>query len=287
MSDHDYLFDREGPAEADVLALEEALSPLRHGAPRRVRPAALGAVGALLLLLTVTALWMTRGPEAWSVQTASCAGCTWVEGAWLDTTRAASARLADRGEAWVSAGGELRLVDRDERAHLELHRGRLEVRVDAPPRWLTVSVPGVDVVDLGCAYVVDVRDDGTGVVAVQSGAVALEGTGAHSVLPAGTMAATWPDGHTGLPVVVGADPAFVAVVDAADRGGPLQPVLSQAGRDDAITVWHLLERASDRGVVVDKLQRLLGELPVEEARLRAGDAEARDELLAYIIGRTL
>lgn len=273
----DWLFDGTPPAEL------RGLRAFRHDAPRRPTAVAWGAAAAAVGMALFA---IPRGPAPWSTQTASCAGCTWAEGALLDTTTAATARLDDRGELRARARTVVRRLE-GEGAHLALEQGTVDVLVDAPADWLRIQLPGVELVDLGCAFRASVDPEGHGVVAVGSGAVALRGTGPETVLPAGTMAATWPDGHAGLAVSVDADDAFVSLVDAADRGGPMAPVLAAATLDDAITVWHLLDRADDRRVVVDRLEALLGADHVDREGLLSDDDQAEEAALAYVIGRTL
>jgi hypothetical protein len=214
----------------------------------------------------------------------------WEAGTLLDTRESAEARVADRGRLRATPGTQVRRDD-GPTAHLTLTEGTVEVFVDAPARWLVVRIPGVDVVDLGCAYTVDVDAAGTGFVAVQTGAVRLEGDAPYTTLLAGTMAATWPDGHTGLAVRVGAPDALVAQVDAFDqRAGNLESLLAAAQMEDAITLWHLLSRVptASRAQVLDRLEAVLGRpLPAERERVLQLDPDALDVALGVVIGQTL
>ncbi|MBX2802166.1 MAG: hypothetical protein KTR31_31080 [Myxococcales bacterium] len=267
--------------------LQSLLSVYRHDAPRRPTRAAWGALTAAVCAVVGIGLWQAQGPRAWSTDTASCKGCRWEVGALLDTTQPALARLEHRGRLRALPGTKVRR-EPGEGAHLALLEGTMQVWVDAPPEWLSVQLPGVELVDLGCAFEVRVAASGHGAVWVETGAVALRGVGPETVVPAGTMAASWPDGHTGLTVSQRADEAFVAVVDTYDRGGgDWRPVLQAAGIDDAVTVWHLLDRAPDRAAVVNRLADLLGAQVVARDRLLRDETEAELELLAYIVGRTL
>lgn len=269
--------------QAAFETLSRRLAVFRHDAPRRPTPAALGVL--VLIAAVGISLWSTRGPDSWSTETMACSGCTWVTDTPLDTTGSATARIADRGTLLVSPGTQLWRRTATG-AHLELKQGHLEVLVDAEAEWLTVALPGVELVDLGCAFVVDVDPQGHGLVQVSAGAVALRSPVSRTILPAGTLAATWPDGRTGLAVSHKASKEFIALVDSFERDGQWQPVVTQAGLEDTITLWHLLDRAPAQPVI-DRLTTLLGADVVDGERLGQGDPEARDELLSYIVGRTL
>lgn len=289
----DYLFDGEGPPDLEVARLERDLRPFRYQAPGRSPWRATGwAVALAAAALLVVALWQARGPAPWSVQTASCQGCTWEEGTPLDTSAEAVAQLADRGTLAARAGTQVTLLHRAPHARLALERGTLDVAVDAPARWLVVQLPGVDLVDLGCAYTVAVDQGGHGVVHVRGGWVALEGDSTTHV-PAGAAAATWPSGHAGLPVVEGAGAALVAAVDAFDRGSTeaAGAVIAHAGRpQDALTLWHLLQRVEPGGrvPVVQRLRGVTpGALPATDAALLGLDPDALDQTLAYLVGATM
>jgi len=290
MPTDDYLFDGSGPPDPEVEHLEALLEPYRSR-PRQRLALPMGLAMAAVALLILGGLWWTqRGPAPWSVQTASCDGCVWEAGDWLDTEREATAQIARRG--WLEASPDTR-IRRDDSpvAHFTLERGGLDVFVVAPPRWLTVSIPGVDVVDLGCAYSLTVAEDGTGIVAVSAGSVRLEGKGDPTYLHAGTMAATWPEGRTGLPIRRDAPDTLVQAADAFDRGsGEVEALLAEARTADAVTLWQLLFRVSmgQRAQVLDRLEELLGEaFPVDRGRLIRLDPEAMETALARVVGQTL
>ena len=284
MSD-DYLFDGSGPVDLEVARLEKALRPLRHRPPRSRAPWLAGAAVAALAL--IVAVWWAQGPVPWSSTTASCSGCVWEAGTSLDTTGPAEALVADRGTLWATPGTAVRRL---EGARLALDRGEIRVQVAAPPRWLIVELPGVNLVDLGCAYTARVDGAGNAVVQVDTGWVRLEGT-TSTTLPAGTVAASWPSGHTGLPVARGASGRLVARVDAYDRGeGTVDDVLAEAVRpEDAITLWHLIERVApdQRGAVIEALAGVVpGELPGRTG-LGELDPDALQSSLAYVVASTL
>lgn len=284
MSD-DYLFDGTGTPDPDVEALEELLAPLAYSPRRRLPRWTAPLVLAAMVLLVAAAVMGTR-PDPWSSETARCTGCVWTVGERLDTTTSATAKLALRGELNAAAGADVRRLE-GEGARLELRRGRVQVAVDAPAGWLRIALPGVSLVDLGCAFEVVVADDGTGITRVTSGAVALEGR-TRSVVPAGAMAASWPDGRAGLPVALGADPGWIARVDRFDQGeGELQELLDAAEEPSAaLTLLHLLDRvpATRRAEVVLAMERVLPGTPLP-AGLLTGAPQAWDETLALIVGR--
>lgn len=285
----DYLFDRRGPIDLDVARLERTLAVYRHRR-RRTWPAAL-AVAAMIALGIGVAGWWVNQPMAWGAHTASCAGCVWAPGEALDTSQEARASLERRGTLVAAAGTSVRRLPDAEGARLALEQGEIRVELVAPPRWLIVSLPGVSLVDLGCAYTARVDPSGHGAVAVDAGWVALEGSGPASRLPAGTMAATWPDGRTGLPVHHGASDALIAAVDAFDlgRAGPGAVLAAATRAQDALTVWHLVERTegAQRRAVIDALDALVpGDLPRSDL-LSSLDPTALDASLAYVVASTL
>ncbi|MCB9670441.1 MAG: hypothetical protein H6734_13270 [Alphaproteobacteria bacterium] len=286
MSD-DYLFDGGGTPDPEVARLESLLAPYAHR-PRRGRTTWVALAAVVLLGVGAMLALQMRSEGAWSASTASCSGCTWEAGAWLDTSAEARARLADRGEVVATPGTRVRRETADG-ARLTLEVGRLDVRLDAPARWLLVQVPGVEVVDLGCAYALEVAPDGTAVLEVRSGAVALEGRGPRSFVPAGAVAASWPDGRTGMPVAVGADASLVAAVDGYDRGelGPDGVVAAARSPADALTLWHLVQRVApaERERVAMRVGELVAPAEVDREGLARLDPTVLDATLGLVLGR--
>jgi hypothetical protein len=122
-------------------------------------------------------------------------------------------------------------------------------------------------VDLGCAYTLEVGDDGRSVVTVESGWVSFENDGHESFIPAGARSVTWKGREPGTPFFTDADPRFVIALEALDAAAPgsahqqeaLAALLPVARRDDALSLWHLLARleGEQRGAVYDRLAALV------------------------------
>jgi len=291
MSD-DYLWDGSGTPDPDVQRLETLLGRLRPPlAPAPALPVAplrwrtlrylgplLATAAAVLVMIGLTL--QTRPPTSfWEV--ASLAGqprvgATALEGTGrigvgqtLVTDGESQARMtvATIGQVTIEANTRVRLVaTRDGHHQLALERGTLRAVINAPPGQFVVNTPSATATDLGCAYTLHVDEDGSGVLSVSSGWVALELDGRESLVPVGASCRTDPDRGPGTPSYDDADPALRAALDdfddasdAAARARALRAVLQHAGPGDAVTLWHLIPRVgeADRAAVVDRLSDLL------------------------------
>jgi hypothetical protein len=287
----DYLWDRSGPADADVERLERLLGTLRSTpavpewpvTPARPRASWNGraflATAAALVMACGAALWMMRaaaGGTAWSVvrvdgspivggAALSGAGRLSV-GEWLRTDGASRASLAvaDIGQLEVDPDTRLRLVaSGDGRHELEMAQGTVHAMIWAPPGQFVVETPGSTTVDLGCAYTLSVDPHGAGTIDVEIGWVGFEYRGREAFIPAGARCLTRPEVGPGTPFLADLDPGARAALETIDFGVPddaarrdaLATIVSTARPADAMTLWHLLSRvpADDRGIVFDAL----------------------------------
>jgi len=218
----------------------------------------------------------TENPETWEVARltgAPTVGANRIEGSgrlavgeWLETDSASRAKInvADIGQVDIGPNSRVRLVGTRSTEHrLALQRGRLQARIDAPPRLFIVETPSAVAVDLGCAYTLDVDDAGRSVLHVMSGWVALEVKGRESIVPAGAVCVTEPGKGLGTPYFEHASVRFrkaLARLDFQNGGAKaLSIVLGEASEYDTLTLWHLLSRvrAGERGRVYDRLAGLL------------------------------
>jgi ferric-dicitrate binding protein FerR (iron transport regulator) len=278
----DYLWDRSGDPDLEVVRLERALGRLRHeegdfrpherARPRRARWLAAAAV-PIAAAAAIVLMWRAqdgqREPENVSVgarspglsvvpltgsptveQAALAAGSQFRPGQWLvtDATSRARIELGDIGEVRVGPDSRVRLVGSGpEQQRLELRRGSLHALVTAPPRLFLVDLPSATAVDLGCEYELTVDPSGAGVLAVRTGEVSLEGHGRASLVPAGSVCETRPGRGPGTPYREDAPGALVGALRRFDfEGGDaaaLDTVLAAARARDTITLWHLAERA--------------------------------------------
>jgi hypothetical protein len=286
MSDR-YLWDRSGPPDPEIERLEKALAPLRYRhragvvaerhAPRRVWMAAAAAV-----VLAAIALWQMRMPlsPTTSWQVASLEGA-----AQLDNQSAAVSMPVRAGQlVRTSAGSELTLESEDvgkvdlgpdselraaTNKRMALNRGRLHAFIWARPRQFVVDTPSARAVDLGCEYTIDLDQSGNGVLRVQFGWVAFQYGDHESFIPAGAECVTRKHGGPGIPYYEDAAQPWRDELAAYDRGdsAALEPILATARDRDALTLWHLLTRTSDRDrpAVFDRFAQLVN-LPPDVTR---------------------
>ena len=292
----DYLWDRSGEPDPEVVRLENLLGGLKHGGaapqfpkrpPRRMQAAAwilggLSAAAAVLLIAAVGWFALITFRSGWSVQT--IAGAPKVDGLqtsattspsrlrvgeWLETDALSRARIAvgKIGRVDVDPNTRLQLVEARGREHrMSLSRGTIHARIWAPPKLFFVNTPSATAIDLGCEYTLQVDDRGAGLIRVTLGWVEFESNGRESFIPEGAVGATRPGVGPGTPFYEDAPSGYgeaLAILDfeRADdprRAAALDLILSSARRRDALTLWHLLTRGTpeERGRVYDLLATL-------------------------------
>ena len=187
------------------------------------------------------------------------------EGAWVetDTTTRARITVGSIGTVDVEPATRVRLgTIRDNEYRIALARGAISARIAAPPRLFIVDTPASTVVDLGCAYTVNVDADGRGDLHVTEGWAALEWKGRESLVPAGASASIRPGIGPGTPSFDDASPSLRAALvafDFADGGSrAVETVVAEARVRDTLTLWHLLSRvaASQRPQIYDRIAAL-------------------------------
>lgn len=222
------------------------------------------------------------GTGGWKVET--LAGSTSVGeklgvGETLETDANSRARIqvADIGNVEIAANSRIRLVDfKSDQYRLSLERGRLSARILAPPRLFIVDTPSAVAVDLGCAYTLEVDDNGDSVLHVTSGYVALERDGRDIIVPAGAMAVTKKGIGLGTPFADDASEEFRRILNRIDfeNGGraALVELIAKARKDDSVTLWHLLRSVpkEERETVFDALTRFVN---VPKSATRTGILE--------------
>jgi predicted anti-sigma-YlaC factor YlaD len=237
------------------------------------------ASAALIVLAAFGALWFYNyGPKAsWPVD--ALAGTIKVgseyitgsgrltEGELLETNGSSRAKIAVGmiGQVEIDPGSRVRLINASVTEHrIALDRGRLEAKIKAPPRLFFVNTPSAVAVDLGCAYTLEVDDNGRSLLHVTSGFVAFERDGRETVVPIGAMCETRPHTGPGTPYFVTSSPAFQDALQKFDfEGGgeeALDAVLAEATDRDTFTLWNLLPRVSveRRARVLDRMIALVG-----------------------------
>lgn len=241
-------------------------------------------VVALVLLLVVgVALWLRPAREGtggqWNV--ARLGGEPRIDsqgigeggklgvGQWLETDATSRAQIdvARIGNVRIDPNSRVRLLETNAEEHrLELQRGRLSAVISAPPRLFFVNTPSGVAEDLGCAYTLEVDDDGNSILHVTIGWVALQLVDRESTVPAGAACAMKRGYGPGTPYFEDATQSFRTslakfdfAANASDKTSALATVLSEARPRDAMTLWYLLLRVerNDRASVYDRLSALV------------------------------
>jgi anti-sigma factor RsiW len=267
------LLRQMSPIEAPAGLWHSIESALDRPSDARVAPGRWSAwagltVAAVVLVIagTASAWWFMSRPEAWDVVrldqrlAARVANGQWLE---TDASSTAAVRIGEIGRVDLAPDTRLQLlIARPNEHRLNLTRGRISVQIVAPPRVFIVETPASTVVDLGCAYTLDVDPDGGGTVRVTQGWVALEWANRASLVPAGASARTRPSIGPGTPVFDDATDALRRALGEFDFGiakGPaLAVVLAESRERDTLTLWHLMSRVADaeRVTVFERLVSL-------------------------------
>jgi hypothetical protein len=294
----DYLWDRSGPRDPEIVRLERLLAPfgqadpapsLRAGSAHRSRRisrafvvATVTAAAAAMVLVAVVYRGSTADAAGFRVTTIAGdptigsrpigGGGRLPSGRWIETDANARAAIdiADIGRVELDPGSRLRLVSTrpgDYRMHLVL--GTIRAHIWAPPGQFSVETPSATTVDLGCAYSLTVGDDGGGLVRVTSGWVGFEWQGRESFIPAGAVCVTRPAIGPGTPYFDDVSDAFRSAIDVIDAGDLRRPGALVERRE---AIDRVLREAREKDVVT--LWHLLGRLEPGE-RDRVFDVLAR------------
>jgi FecR protein len=189
-----------------------------------------------------------------------------------DDASRASVKVAEVGEVYVDPGSRVRLIETgSDRERLALELGTIHAAIWAPPGKFVVDTPSATAVDLGCAYTLQVNEDGSGLLRTTLGWVGFHKDGHDSFIPAGAMCMTRRAQGPGTPFfedashnLRGALHKFDVESELTDaREQALRTILAQARPRDAFTLWHLLFRVADqqRPLVYDRLSSLVAPPP--------------------------
>lgn len=291
MSDDDYLWDRGGPPDPEIVALERALAGVdpademprarvEDGNVVRLRSRVVTiAIGLAALLVVGLGGWwwssrpiavppspIVKAPDDAPIAAPDVASPVRVPAPWIETGTHTSRTIevASLGHVELDPGTRLRpLEGAPGEYRYELERGRIHAKVDAPPRIFVVETPSAVAVDLGCQYTLEVDAEGSTRLEVSVGFVALERGGRECIVPAGAGCDARDD-RVGTTVRLEASAAVKAAVIAIDRGAAseraaaLATVLREATASDLATLWHLLRYASvgERPPLFDRLADL-------------------------------
>jgi FecR protein len=283
MSD-EYLWSGTGEPDAEVARLEGLLRPLRHHRPLSLPVARSGVranaarrtlLAAAVVVLALAGVYRQARPAGASWEVARLEGSPRLAsrsmgttgrlrvGQWLETGADDRARIqvGEIGQVEVEPGTRIRLLRAAPEEHrLALARGALEATVVAPPRLFFVETPSAVAVDLGCAYRLEVDENGRGWLRVEKGWVALERSGRETLVPAGAFCALHARRGPGLPYFEDASPELVDALVRLDSGdtAAVETLLSRARPRDTLTLWHLLVEAD--GALRDRVYERMAEL---------------------------
>jgi hypothetical protein len=236
------------------------------------------ATAAVLLLALVPLLWRQSTPvEPWDVVRLDARGERLQIGELLETdaTSRAMIKIGEIGTVELEPNTRLALRFAGPNEHrLALARGTINAEIVAPPRVFFVETPASTVVDLGCAYTMQVDEAGLGTLRVTSGWASLEWEKRESLVPAGASCPTRPEIGPGTPAFDDATERLRQALLAFDfeNGGAaaIEIVLAEARDRDTLTLWHLLSRVDGplRARVFDRMAALTP-LPAGVSRERA------------------
>jgi hypothetical protein len=242
------------------------------------RPRLVAVAASLVIGVTLVGLWFVRRESRpfWDVVSLGGdlrIGNTTIKGKgqlplgeWLETDNSSRAKIdvGQIGEVEIDPNTRIRLVETKPTEHrLELAHGKMSARIWAPPRLFFVNTPSGVAADMGCAYTLEVDEQGGGILHVTSGWVALQLKDRESMVPAGAACATRPGIGPGTPYFEDASTTFRNALwkldfEPGDAGSSLDQVLSESRPRDTLTLWHLLSRvdAAGRVRVYDRLALL-------------------------------
>jgi hypothetical protein len=297
----DYLWDRSGEPDPEILRLEGSLGQLRWRetglsfvstrpptteARRRWMWAA--AAAAVVLALGVSfAMRRTQiigSVTSWRLSVAGQKASAIRIGQTVETrARYATVESELVGRVDVQPNSRLRFLSaRGSEQRFALDRGTIHALIWAAPTQFVVDTPSAKAVDLGCQYTLQVGDDGGGLLTVESGWVAFQWHRLESFIPAGAACRTRLGHGPDTPYFLDAPEQLTKAVrqfDLTGDTGALRIALSAARQRDALTLWHLLLRTQgiQRGEVFDRFAALVT-VPqgVERPAILRGDQDAID-----------
>jgi hypothetical protein len=172
-------------------------------------------------------------------------------GEWIETDSASRARIkiGEIGTVDIAPNTRMQLLAARPNEHrLNLARGLISAQILAPPRLFFVETASTTVVDLGCAYTMEVDEAGVGRLRVTSGWASLEWDQVESLVPAGASCPTRPGVGPGTPAFDDASERLRQALfefDYSDGGSrAVDAVLAESRQRDTLTLWHLLSRVA-------------------------------------------
>jgi hypothetical protein len=205
-----------------------------------------------------------------------------------DSASRAQIQVGEIGEVEIGPDSQVKFIAAQQDNHrLALSRGKMRALIWAPPRQFYVDTPSAVAVDLGCAYTLEVNDDGESLLNVEMGWVAFEWQGRESFVPADAACVTRPGAGPGTPYFNDASETFrnalhsfdTAGSDASAREVALKNMLKLVRKRDGLTLWHLLTRTTEtqRAEVYDRMAALIAPpAGITRAGILRGDKKMLD-----------
>jgi hypothetical protein len=279
----DYLWDKEGPPDAEVEELEQLLAPLAYRGPAPTPPPprprrprglwitagalAVSAIAAIVLLLrprpprseAVVAGWTVRvqGGTANLGGRAITGEARLPVASWLETGASrVELTIGTAGTVMLAPGARARILQIGGTVsvgQMELARGSMSAHISAPPRSFAVHTSHVTAIDLGCAFTLAVDETAGGRLIVTEGAVALaDGTGREVAVPAGAECAFDEHGPA-LPFASDATPAFREAMARLGRDpSALRALIAEARAADLPSLKLLASANTELRALIDK-----------------------------------
>ena len=296
----EYLWDRSGEPEPDIVRLEQLLGELKwvKRASPRARPVqwwrrrrrwTLAAAAAVIIgvgaAFLVERLQTMHPVTSWQLSLAGQKPSAVRAGQVIETagTTDATMESAFVGEVEIKPNSRLRMMagDKDEQ-QMALDHGTIHALIWAPPTKFVVDTPSAKTVDLGCQYTLSVAKDGKGFLTVETGWVAFQWHHVESFIPAGAACTTRPGHGPDTPHFLDAPEALTNAVAEFDLTGDPQALsraLAAARPRDGLTLWHLLQRTQERerSQIFGRFATLV-KLPPNVTRegIRSGDPKSMD-----------
>ena len=305
MSDHgesrsdDYLWDRSGDPDPEIVELERLLSPFGYrassvdGAVSRGRRWVWFALAAgVAVAISVAALSLFSSDDDPKLVVAATGRRLYEKSEFVAAAGRDRLTLDEVGEFRFRHGSRV-VVERvkKDRTSLFLHpNGQLHafVGADAKPEFFQVGTPAARCVDLGCEYTLEVFDDGSAYVHVLGGRVAFRNGDREVFVPAGAVCRADAKFGSGTPLFKEDIADLDALVRAFDEARDL-PAAERRKRaralmkrtefvEHALPIWHLLQDVDDEiareaVVTLRRLDPTLSQIVDIDAR---PDAEVRD-----------
>lgn len=271
--EHDGLWDPKLPADAELRHMQELLAP--YAAQRRatlaepplVHPVrtvprsrwplgTLAIAASLLLTLWAAHAYRLHWPEgqAWPVYGAldqhALAPGERLQTAANQTVQLQVARI---GELQIAPDSSLRLIDsRSGRHRIELEHGRVHARIWAPPGQFGINSGAMEVIDLGCEFVLERNINGSGSLSVRSGWVQQHIGGQEQLVPAG-HSLQFTAVSADSPLRIDAPLALRQALTALDQA--LRSTDLAAGRDQLAAAVAAAARDEDQYTLISLLLR--------------------------------